>query len=273
MEPVFTVGVTADRRSDEQALLFERLGIRTVIGSALATVMTTDDGELRAVTDALIAAPPDDLVADTGIGIRSWLEAARSWGLGDELLAALAASRILARGPKALGALRSAGLPVAWRASSEQLSEVIDHLTSGNLTGRRVALQLHGEEEASTRARLRDAGAEVIAVPVYRWAVPADQDPALRLIGQVCEGAVDAVTFTAAPAVHNLMALARGIGAGDQLLAALNGPVLVGCVGPVCAAAAREEGIADPVFPEYYRLGALVRFVAEELARRSERTG
>lgn len=271
MEARFTVGVTADRRSDEQAVLFERLGIRTVIGSALSTVMTTDDGPLRAVTDALMARPPDDLVADTGIGIRSWIEAAEAWGVRDELLAALGAVRILARGPKAVGALRSAGLPVAWRASSEQLSEVIDHLTAGDLTGRRVALQLHGEDEASTCARLRDAGAEVIEVPVYRWAVPDDQAPARRLIEQICEGEIDAVTFTAAPAVHNLMALARGIGMGDNLLAVLNGEVLVGCVGPVCAAATHEEGITGTVFPEHYRLGALVRLVAEELARRADR--
>src|SRR5258708_6634514 len=118
-----TVGITADRRAEEQALLFAKYGIDTVLGPTLGTVMMTDETALRAITDAVIAAPPDDLVANTGFGVRAWLAAADGWGVRADLLDALAQSRIVARGPKAAGAIRSAGLPLAWRAPSEQLSE------------------------------------------------------------------------------------------------------------------------------------------------------
>jgi uroporphyrinogen-III synthase len=258
------VGITADRRSDEQARLFEKLGIRAVVGPALATVMTTEEGALRAVTEDLVGRPPDDLVADTGVGIRSWMDAAAAWGLADRLKEALGATRILARGPKAVGALRSAGLAVAWRAPSEQLAELIDHLAGEDLSGRRVVLQLHGEDDPASAQRLRDAGGEVVTLPVYRWSVPEDQAPALRLITLACEGELDAVTFTAAPAVHNLMALAEQAGLAEDLRRALNAGV-VGCVGPVCAEAARQEGLTAPIFPEHYRLGSLVHLVADEL--------
>jgi uroporphyrinogen-III synthase len=69
--------------------------------------------------------------------------------------------------------------------------------------------------------------------------------------------------------VRNLVNLAAGVGLAEDLLAALNGPVLVACVGPVCAAAARAEGITDVAVPEHWRLGALVRLVADELGRRT----
>ena len=38
--------------------------------------------------------------------------------------------------------------------------------------------------------------------------------------------------------------------------------VLASCVGPVCAAAAREEGISAPVWPDPPRLPTMVRQVA-----------
>ena len=268
-QPATVVGVTADRRADEQAVLLERLGLRVVLGPVLGTVMVTEGGPLRDVTASVIAPPPDYVVANTGIGVRSWLAAAESWGQTDALLAALRRARIAARGPKAVGALRSAGLDVWWRAPTEQLGTVIEHLLTQPLAGARIALQLHGEDSPAPIAALEAAGAEVLEIPVYRWTVPADDAPALRLIASTCEGSIDALTFTSAPAVRNLVDLASGVGMAEDLLAALNGPVLVACVGPVCAGAARDEGIVDVAVPEHWRLGALVRLVADELGRRT----
>ena len=262
------VGVTADRRAEEQGLLLTRAGLDVVYGPALATVMTTDDGPLHAATAALIAAPPDYLIADTGIGIRSWVAAAASWGVDDDLLAVLAQARIAARGPKAVGALRIAGLEVWWRAPSEQLAAVIDHVRGEPLDGRRVALQLHGEDEPDAVAALEAAGAEVVTVPVYRWAPPADAEGALRLIARMADGELDALTFTSAPAVRNLAALARRSGQGDAFFEVANADALIACIGPVCSEAARAEGFDAPVHPDHWRLGSLITLVAGHFAGR-----
>jgi uroporphyrinogen-III synthase len=37
------------------------------------------------------------------------------------------------------------------------------------------------------------------------------------------------------------------------------------CIGPVCAGVASEEGIREPVFPEAWRLGSLVKLVVATL--------
>jgi len=163
-----TVGVTADRRADEQGVLLARLGLRVVFGPVLGTVMVTDGGALRDVTAAVIARPPDYLVANTGIGLRSWLAAAESWGQADALLAALRHTRIAARGPKAVGALRSAGLDVWWRAPTEQLGTVIEHLLAQPLPGTRIALQLHGEDSPAPVAALRAGATDVETATVSR---------------------------------------------------------------------------------------------------------
>jgi uroporphyrinogen-III synthase len=269
----FTVGVTADRRAAEQAELLSRRGATVVRGAAIGTAYLGDEQAIRAATVAVIDEPPALLVANTGIGMRSWFEAAQTWGLHDALVTALADATVVARGPKAAGAARAAGLVVHHLAGSERLAEVQDILLGLGVTDRRVVVQLHGVEHAGLIDGLRAAGAEVAAVPVYRWSLPADEGPALRLIEAACERRLDAITFTSAPAIGNLLEIADAAGLRTALLAALNGTVLVACVGPVCADAALALGIAHPVAPEIGRMGNLVRVLTEALQGRRRRIG
>jgi uroporphyrinogen-III synthase len=261
----FTVGITADRRGEDQALMFRRLGAEVVHGPTLRTLPLADEEELRARSEALITRPPDYLVANTGLGIRTWLAAADEWGRREELDGALRRARIAARGPKAAGAVARAGLEIWWRSASEQLADVSRHLVATGVAGRRIAFQLDGDEHREFVAALQDAGAEIIELPVYRWSLPGDAGAALRLVELCCSGGIDAVTFTAGPAVRNLIELADAAGRRTELLDALNGRVLAACIGPVCAGVAVEEGIGQPLVPDNWRLGSLVKLVAETL--------
>jgi uroporphyrinogen-III synthase len=44
---------------------------------------------------------------------------------------------------------------------------------------------------------MRHAGADLVTLPVYRWTLPEDPDPAVRLAEALISGRVEAVTFTA----------------------------------------------------------------------------
>src|SRR6201997_1373268 len=105
-----TIGVAAGRRSEEILALLERRGATGVHAPAIRIIPLVDDVELRRVTRVLIEQPPDVVVVTTGIGFRGWIEAAHGWDVADDLIAALSSTRILARGPKARGAVRQAGL-------------------------------------------------------------------------------------------------------------------------------------------------------------------
>ena len=262
----YTVGVTSDRRRDELAVLLERRGARVVLAPALRIVPLRDDSHLRAATRAVLDTPPEIVVATTGIGLRGWLEAAEGWGLGDALRTTLAGAYLVARGPKARGALRAGGLREHWSPASESCSEVVEHLCARGLDGRTVAVQLHGAPQPEFCEPLRAAGAEVIEVPVYRWAPPVDPTPLRRLVDLVAGRLVDAVAFTSAPAVG---ALLRAAGSDrEAVLDALRGDVVAACVGPVTAAPLRRHGI-PVVEPARARLGALVRALVEELPPRA----
>jgi uroporphyrinogen-III synthase len=260
----FVIGVTADRRREQQAELLGRRGASVLHGPTIKTLCLAFDNDLRRATVDLVAAPPDYLVATTGIGVRAWLDTASAWGIGDELVAALSRSRIVARGPKAAAALEAGGLTVWASAATEQMDEVATVLVDEGLAGRRVAIQEYGSAVPGFAGGLRDRGATVVEVAVYRWRLPDRIDGARRLVDAACEGRLDAVTFTSAPALHNLFTIAGTRGAADDLRRAFNdGGVVAACVGPVCAEGAREEGVEAPLAPARGRLGLLVRTLSE----------
>ncbi len=264
----YTVAVTAARRREELGALLDRRGARVVYAPAIRIVPLADDAELVAATEAVLSAPVDLVVATTGVGFRGWLEAAAAWDL--PLVEHLRSARVLARGPKARGAIRGGGLVDAWSPASESSAEVLEHLLSGaegSLAGRRVAVQLHGDPLPEFVAALRATGAEVLTVPVYRWVLPEDVAPLRRLVGTVVARGVDAVTFTSAPAAASLLSVAAELGLRAELVAALRDGVLPAAVGPVTAGPLEAAGVPT-VQPERARLGALAREVVARLPER-----
>ena len=111
-----SIGVTADRRADEQIELLRRRGASIVHGPTIRTLPLDADSVLRAATERVLAQPPTFLIANTGIGMRSWFAAAESWGISDALLDGLRDTQVFARGPKAAAATHTVGLEVASRA-------------------------------------------------------------------------------------------------------------------------------------------------------------
>jgi uroporphyrinogen-III synthase len=267
IEPLagYTVGITAARRREEFAVALERRGAKVISAPAIRIVPLADDSELRAATLRCLETPLDVVIATTGIGFRGWVEAADAWGLAEELTKAIGQATVLARGPKARGAIRAAGLHETWSPESESSSEVLEYLIArGGLGGKRIAVQLHGEPLPDVVQALRLAGAEVIEVPVYRWVRPEDTAPLHRLIQAVCAAAVDAVAFTSAPAAVSFLRAAAEQGRDGAVRAALSGPVVPACVGPVTAGPFVKEGIRV-VQPGRARLGALVREIVEQV--------
>jgi uroporphyrinogen-III synthase len=266
----YTVGVTAARRADELGALLERRGATVQYGPAIRIIPLADDTDLLKQTEALIDAPADAVVATTGIGFRGWIEAAEGWGLGDHLLTSLNKASVLTRGPKAKGAVRAAGLVEEWSPASEASAELLEYLLEKGVSGKRIAIQLHGEPLLDFVEALRCAGAEVVEVPVYRWTGPADPAPLNRLLDALVAGSLDALTFTSAPAAASVLRTAEASSRLEEVLDALRYRVLVVCVGPITARPLARVGV-PMIQPARARIGALVRELAVALPARATR--
>ena len=268
-----TIGITSDRRSEELIGTFTRRGAQVVHAPTMRIVPVTEDEELLAGTREALADPPDVLLVTTGIGLRAWVESADAAGLADDLVAALRPSYVVARGPKARGALRAAGLPERWTAATEQTAEAVQHLVDEGVEGRSVLVQLHGAAGVEELEPLVAAGARVRTVTPYHWREPRDPGAVDRLVDAVVARSLDAVTFTAAPAVVALLDAAAARGLRDEVVAALAAGApgaggedgVVACaVGDVTAAPLRAAGV-EPLVPGRWRLGAMMRVLADHL--------
>jgi uroporphyrinogen-III synthase len=265
----FRVAVTAARRGDELCALLRRHGAAVDQAAAITMVALPDDAELHRNTEALIAYPPDIVVATTAVGFRGWLAAADGWQLGGQLTAALSGARVVARGAKATGALRAAGLPEEWSPKTESAREVVQYLRQSGIAGCRIAVQLHGATDdwdpfPEFLDELRSAGAEVVPIRVYRWKpVPRGGDFD-HLVAQIAQRHFDAVSFTSAPSVAATLMRAGDLSISDQLLGALRTDVRAMCIGPVTAQPLVRLGIPTSS-PTRMRLAALARHIAEEL--------
>ncbi|OBJ55066.1 uroporphyrinogen-III synthase [Mycobacterium sp. 1423905.2] len=265
----YRIAVTSARRAEELCALLRRQGAEVCSAPAICMIALPDDDELHANTEALIADPPDILVAHTGIGFRGWVAAAEGWGLAGPLLDSLASARVVSRGPKATGALRAAGLREEWSPESESSHEVLEYLLESGVAGKRIAVQLHGATDAWDPAPefltgLRSAGAEVVAIRVYRWKPTPLGGDFDQLVTGIARRQFDAVSFTSAPAAAAMLERGRELDIEEQLVEALRTGVHAMCVGPVTSRPLIRKGIPTSA-PERMRLGALARHIAEEL--------
>lgn len=258
----FTVGVTAGRGWEEQARLLAEHGAQVLHGPAIGLRPMGTDPELRRATEALVARPPDLTLLTTGIGVQAWLSAAECLGLGDALVASLRAGRVVAWGAKAAAAAVAAGLPVERLPAGAVLAR------EEGLAGARVAVQLDGGADDTLVDALARRGAEIVPVVSYRWALPEDPGPALRLVEAACERRVAALTVTSAPAARHLLALAASARRAGELVAALCEDVVPACVGSVSARPLVDAGVTGVLQPDRPRVGAMVWALAQRLGER-----
>jgi uroporphyrinogen-III synthase len=253
--------VTAQRRSDELAGALMRRGADVVVAPTLGVVPHIDEDTLLRRTRDVLETGVDTVVVTTGIGFRGWMDTAEAAGLGEELVAALGEVRLVARGPKARGALQAVGLRADWVAESETSAEIVEFLLAEGVAGTRIAVQHHGAGDPHLEAKLVAGGATVVPLEVYRWGPPADPGAVADTALQVAAASFDAVMFTSAPAAtawlseletQGLTDVVRDLVATDRLL--------VAAVGPVTADPLVNAGLR-PVFPDRSRMGALVRLV------------
>ena len=200
----------------------------------------------------------DVLVLLTGVGTRALAQAIAPVLPREAFVAALRRIAIGARGPTPVAALRELGLapavtapePNTWKELLAALDERLP------VEGRRVAVQEYGEENPELVGGLRERGAVVFRVPVYRWALPEDVEPLRRAIDELFAGAIDVVLVTSATQIDHLFRLA-----GAERATALAGAlrrVVVASIGPVASAALRRRGVEADLEAAPPKMGPLV---------------
>ncbi|MBX5492586.1 MAG: uroporphyrinogen-III synthase [Chloroflexi bacterium] len=271
-----TIAFLEARRSEELARLIRQRGGTPYVAPALREVPVDDPRPLDAWLAALADGRFDVVIFLTGVGCQALLERAVQRDRLDAVRAALARTRVVARGPKPVRVLREYGVRIDFVPPEPNTSnELLAGLASWDLTGKQVGLQLYGGPTPVLDrlcAGLAALGAQLHPVAPYRWAGPTDERPLRALIADCVAGRIDALLILSSSQIHNLFAAAEAHDQAPALQRALNDPrMLVAAVGPVAAEAVAAHGVRVDLQPEHPKMGHLVAALGPALAARSGR--
>lgn len=248
----YTVAIASDRRRHELADLLESVGARTVGIQAARSVAKPDEAIVREATRRCVAAPCQEVVISSAVGLRAWLAVARRWGLEHQLAAVLTTARLLARDAAAADALRALGLSAIFSTERETTPELLRYLAAQPLARRRVAVQTHQLWLADGCAELRQRGADVIEVPTFTPSPPAERYSLHRLLDLIVRRQVDAVAVLGAQVATQLIDHARSERRLVDLTTALRYHLLCVALGAPTAQPLRDQGLPVPVAARPY---------------------
>ncbi len=256
------------RRASEMASLIERQGGTALLAPSMRELPIEENPVALDAIRRIIHGEFSSVVLMTGVGTEALFDVARSAGLFEALLAALQKCTIIVRGPKPVVVLGKVGLKYDIRAPEpntwQEILTAID-AASLNVRGQAVAVQEYGLPNQRFYAALETRGAIITRVPVYRWALPEDVGPLLAAIQKVAAGQVDAMLFTSANQVTNVLSVARDAGAEEAFRGAVERGTRVISIGPTCTEALQDQNF--PVHGEASppKMGQLVRVALEVL--------
>lgn len=266
------VALLESRLAGNVAAMVRRLGGVPVTAPSLAEVEVEADEEIRLFIERL-AAPRDSVVVLlTGVAVTRLFAAAERLGLETALRNGLAKAATVARGNKPAGALARRGVPAS-RLVGEPFTtaDVLITLETMPIAGREVTVVHYGERSEPIMSHLSARGAHVRELMLYEWQLPRDLAPLSQAVDALIAGEIPVLVVTSQVQVRHLFEVA-GAERRAPLLTALNAGVLVGAIGPTCAAACKDAGIHAVLTPERPKLASLLLALASAVNERPQET-
>jgi len=260
--------ILESRRARELASIVSSYGGQPMVAPSMREVPLESNLEALSFADALIRGEFDIVILLTGVGTRALVEVVQhARGSSEPFVQALARTKIVARGPKPVAALRDLQLPV-WLTAPEpntwrELLAALDLKRSETpLGGLRVAVQEYGVSNPELLTGLEARGARVTRVPVYRWALPEDLEPLRAACKAVAAGEIDVALFTTSTQVVHLLQIAESMQLRHAVRDGLQ-RVVVASIGPTTSEELRRHGIEVDLEPSHPKMGFLARETAE----------
>lgn len=242
-------------------------GGNPISAPAMKEVPIENNPEAFKFGDLLFEGKIDILILLTGVGARALVSALETRRPKADILAAFKRTVIVPRGPKPIRALNEWGVPFAvtvpepntWK---EILKSLDDNAEQIPLKGKTVAVQEYGVSNPDLLEGLKKRGAEVLRVPVYRWALPDDLEPLESSIRQIVEGKIHVAVFTTAVQSDHLFKVADRMNLSSALKKAFE-KIVIASIGPDCTQTLVSHGLKVDIQPENSKMGPLIVAVAD----------
>jgi uroporphyrinogen-III synthase len=251
------------RRAKEMVEIIRRYGGEPIIAPSMREIPLSDNRAALDLLPQLERGNFDLLILMTGVGTKALNEALLTQYPQERINAAFLKTKLVARGPKPVGALKELGVQPAFTAPEPNTwREVVSTLRAAiEIRGKRIAIQEYGISNKDLVAALESLGAMVVSVPIYRWALPEDLAPMRQAIDHIVRGDVEVALFTNGAQVEHLFKVAAFDQAAESLPLAFK-RIVVASVGPVCTQVLEQFGISPDIEPPHPKMGSLMAAVA-----------
>jgi len=264
-DPPLRVCSFESRRRDEMRQLIERFDAVATVAPSMREVPLEQNQPAFDFAERLLAGQVDALICLTGVGTRALLELICTRHSRDGILGALDRCCVIVRGPKPVVVLREWNIRIDYRAPEpntwRELVQMLDD-EQVPLAGRRITVQEYGKPSPELYDALRQRGADVFSVPVYRWMLPEDTAPLEAAVRETVAGAFDVLMFTSAFQLTSVLEIAERLGIRDVWIEAANRCV-VASIGPTASETLRESGLNPDLEPSHPKMGHLVKETCE----------
>ncbi|WP_408640771.1 uroporphyrinogen-III synthase [Salipaludibacillus keqinensis] len=251
-----TVVLAASRKTNEMSKIIEKQQGTPLVRSLQGTVFLNDQ-EVRKDLERDVEENYDWMIFTTGIGVNALLDMAKDMNIKDQYLKSINEATIAARGYKTFAALKKIGVTPTAKDDDGTIKGLIASLQPYDFNGKRVMVQLHGENAPSLLEYLIEEGAIVFPILPYKHVDPKPETVE-RFCQEVLAGEIDAVCFTAAIQVRSLFKYAKEKRYSRSIVDAFMTHTMAVAVGKVTAEALHEEGIDRIVKPDLERMGAMI---------------
>lgn len=271
MSPAPLDGVTVvgfeSRMSDTTAQLIEKYGGTAMPAPSMQEVPLEEHKAVFDFAEGLFDGAFDLVYFNTAVGTRMVFEVLEKEYDFDDVRDALSDVVVVSRSPKPGSELRNYNVPIDVKAPEpNSWREVLKALTANSKTaplkGKRMAIHEYGQPNEELNDALREKGAKLVRVPIYRWELPDDLEPLKNGIRALIEGDAQVAVFTSRQQVVHMLRVASEEGWEEDLRAALD-TAMVASVGPVTSEELRSHDLPVDFEPDRPKLKILIRGMAE----------
>ncbi len=263
-----TVATFESRMAVEIARLIERHGGVPLVTPALREIPLDDNSAALKFGVQLTTERVDMLILLTGVGTTALFDLLKTRYPWPSIVAALRQTALVARGPKSVAALKAFGLqPTLTVPEPNTWVDLISTLDEYRpVKGLRVAVQEYGVSNPDLLEALKQRGAEVSQVPIYRWALPEDLRPLRQALNNIIGGKVSVLLITNAAQVDHVMQVLEKDGKVEPFRTALK-KMVVASIGPTASERLRHHEWPIDFEPSHPKMGVLVKEIGEQAHR------
>ena len=261
-----TVAAFESRMAVEIARLIKRHGGIPLVAPALREIPLDDNSAALKFGVQLTTERIDMLILLTGVGTTTLFDLLKARYPWPSIVAALKQTALVARGPKPVAALKAFGLQATLTVPEPNtwidLVSTLDEYRP--VKGLRVAVQEYGASNLDLLEALKQRGAEVFQVPIYRWGLPEDLGPLREALDDIIAGKVAVLLITNAAQVDHVMQVLEKDGNVEPFRAALK-KMVIASIGPTASERLRHHEWPIDLEPSHPKMGILVKETSEQV--------